>query len=99
VEETTMETLRALPDIAGRKFGNVSVGYDRIDQIRTEVATLETLASWLCGVPREDLTLEKVQRTLGQLQSSAASLTAEDREKYRDEEPQKLLAIALDRLT
>ena len=94
----TMETLRNLPDVSGRRFGNLSIGYDRIDQIRAEASTLETLAALLCGCSREDLTVQKVQSVIAALQSHMATLTDEDRAKWQDEDPQKLLAMAVSRL-
>ena len=40
-----METLKTLPDLQGRKFGALSFGYDRIEQIRMEFGILESLAA------------------------------------------------------
>jgi hypothetical protein len=90
-----METLRNLPDIAGRRFGNLALGYDRIEQIRAEVSVLETLAALVCGCPREDLTVERVQKMTADLRQRAAALTDDDYAEWRDEDPLRLIAIAV----
>jgi hypothetical protein len=64
-----METLRALPDIQGRKYGTVAVGYDRIDQIRTEVSLLEALAALVCGCTRDELTTQRLQQAITEFQA------------------------------
>lgn len=93
-----METLRNLPDISGRRFGNIAIGYDRIDQIRTEVGTLETLAALVCGCSREDLTLAKVLALLTEVETRIARLTADERAQFDMVESHHLLAVALARL-
>jgi hypothetical protein len=97
-KETTMESLRSLPDISGRRFGNIAIGYDRIDQIRMEMGTLETLAALLCGVEREKLTLADVQRLLADLQTRQATLIDADFDALGDLDPRTLLAMAVRRI-
>lgn len=64
-----MESLKHLPNIEGRKYGTISIGYDRIDQMRGEIGVLESLAALVCGCTREELTIQKVQVAIAKLQS------------------------------
>lgn len=90
-----MVTLEQLPDISGHRFGNITLGYDRVDQIRAEVSTLEALAALVCRVDRSALTLEMIQRVTREVETRIAALTPEDYAEWRDEDPQRLLAVAL----
>lgn len=90
-----MEALKHLPDVSGRKYGTIDLGYDRVDTIRMEISTLETLAALICGCSREALTLPKVQWVTADLQARMAALTPETRAEWRDEDPQVLLALAV----
>lgn len=67
-----METMTILPDLQGRKFGTVPLGYDRIDQIRTEFGALGQVASLVLGVPLDTMTA----RTAGDFVAEVNSLMA-----------------------
>ena len=67
-----MDTMKALPDLEGRKFGTLSLGYDRIGKIREEFSALLALASMVCGVPAEALTIAQVQAATARLHAAIA---------------------------
>lgn len=90
-----METLRSLPDMSGRKFGTISLGYDRIDKVRTEFGVLESLAALVLGCDREAVTVEKVSALLADVQIRAASMSDEEKAALGEVEPRKLLAAAV----
>ena len=90
-----METLRALPDLQGRRYGTVALGYDRIDQIRMEVSVLETLAAVICGCRREELTIPIVQAVLADIQTRGTALTDDDLDAARALGARELLARAV----
>ena len=93
-----METLQSLPNIAGRRFGSLTIGYDKIEQIRAEATTLEAVAALVCGAEREALTIPLVQQALTDLQMRASALTDEDRARVAGVDPKQLLALAVDGL-
>lgn len=70
-----MESLKTLPDLQGRKFGALSFGYDRIDQMRMEFSVLEQLAALVCKCEREEVTIPKVQQAIAAIQQEQANLT------------------------
>ncbi len=70
-----METLSILPELQGRRFGSVAVGYDRIDTIRAEFATLLGLAAIVCGVERDKVTVRMVEALTSVLTNGAAVAT------------------------
>jgi hypothetical protein len=52
----------------GRRFGAISVGYDRIQTVREEHGTLLGLAAVLTGLPAEKITVQVVQALTSDLQ-------------------------------
>ena len=68
-----MDTMHALPDLEGRKFGTVAIGYDRIGKIREEFSALIALASVVCDVPPETVTIAQVQAATVRLQAEKAT--------------------------
>lgn len=89
-----MDTLRSLPDVQGRRFGSVNIGYDRIDQIRAEFSALESLVALLCGCDRDSLTMNKAQRLLSDVQARMLTVTEDDLLKVGDCTPIDLMAMA-----
>jgi hypothetical protein len=63
------ETLTALPSTGGSRFGQVTLGYDRVDRIRTEHSALTALAAVLC--PVETLTMTAVRNAHDLIQARA----------------------------
>ena len=72
-------TLSILPE-HGSRFGQLQLGFDRVNKIREEHTALRDVAALLCGLPPESLTpadLRACQQTL----ASRASLPIDDRWK------------------
>jgi hypothetical protein len=69
-----LTTMSVLPDLEGRKYGTLSLGYDRIGTIRDEFSALLALASAACGVPPEQLTILLIQQTTAKLNAAAATV-------------------------
>jgi hypothetical protein len=90
-----METLRTLPNLEGRRFGVITIGYDRIEQIRTELSVLESLAAVLCNCDREALTVPMVQRLTAAITNRVQAVTDADIEEIRGENPIDLVARAV----
>jgi hypothetical protein len=76
-------TLTILPQ-NGSRFGQMQLGFDRVNQIRDEHTALRDVAAMLCGVPSDSLTpddIHECRRTL----SARASLPLADRWKHAAE--------------
>lgn len=61
-----LKALNTLPDVSGKRFGNLSLGYDRVTEIRDEVSLLSRVAARVCGVEPHELTTEMLE---GQLET------------------------------
>lgn len=71
-----LDTLRLLPE-HGSRFGTMSLGYDRVTQIRDEYSAMLDLAADLCAVPAVSLSLEDL-RVRQQRKAACSALNRED---------------------
>jgi hypothetical protein len=71
-----METLRILPDIQGRKFGTIGLGYDRVQQLREEHSALLNFASLVLGVSAETMTTKMLADSSAGIQTRVDQLKA-----------------------
>lgn len=70
-----MKTLTALPAVDERsRFGAVSIGYDKIIEVRTEHSALVALAATLLGVDPSQVTIEMVTKLTADVQAAATEL-------------------------
>ena len=90
-----METLKTLPDLEGRRFGSLALGYDKIDHIRMEFGILESLAALMLNCQRDEVTIPKVQKLLVDLNNRLTMLTADDLAKVEGMAAADLLALAM----
>jgi hypothetical protein len=68
-----LKTLTTLPEVDDRvRFGAVNIGYDKVSLIRSEFLALQALAAFACACEVQDLTLEKVQAMVQELQQTQA---------------------------
>jgi hypothetical protein len=66
-----LQTLNVLPAVDERsRFGSVQVGYDKICTIRGEFAALARLAAFSCNCTVDELTMEKIQALLVELEQT-----------------------------
>ena len=72
-----METLTTLPDLEGRRFGSLNLGYDRIQKIREEHSTLLSLAALLLGVDPTEVTAKQVAALVLHLSTQLAALPSD----------------------
>lgn len=56
-----METLKMLPDVSGRRFGSMQVGYDKVDTIRVEMLALLAVVVALLGVEAQAVTMAQIR--------------------------------------
>ena len=73
-----IETLTILPNLEGRKFGTLALGYDRIETIRSEMGVFITTISTLLGIPEKDMTLRLIQERVADLQGRAGAMPVEE---------------------
>ena len=73
-----METLRLLPSMEGRRFGTMSLGYDRVDQLREEFSTLLSLAAVMLNTEPEKVTTRDVETLVTELRTKAAAFAPDD---------------------
>lgn len=69
-----MKTMTTLPDVSDRRYGALSIGYDKITEIRGEMAALMALASLVIGKPAEELTVQDVQAMTRKLEEQQAAV-------------------------
>lgn len=66
-----LTTLQALPEVDERtRFGTVVLGYDKIMTMRREVWALQRLAAFACNCEVTDLTMEKIEALINELQQT-----------------------------
>jgi hypothetical protein len=69
-----LTTMSVLPDLEGRRYGTLSLGYDRIGTIRDEFSALLALAAEACACDPADLTILKIQQVTGELRAKNATV-------------------------
>lgn len=66
-----LQTLKALPEVDDRtRFGAVQIGYDKVCTIRLEFSALQKLAAFACNCAEAELTLEKINALVSELQQT-----------------------------
>ena len=69
------KTLDSLPDVSGKRFGALSVGYENATAIRDEFSLLRAVAAACCGKDPEALTVADVEALdLSRVSEACASL-------------------------
>lgn len=90
-----MKTLTALPAVDERsRFGAVSIGYDKIIEVRTEHAALVNFVAMFLGVPPEKVTLDMVTRLTSDVQQLVVAVDDETHEADSASGTARLLARA-----
>jgi len=72
-----LESFNALPAVGDRRFGAVSLGYDRITTIRSEMQALADFAALVMGTTTDALTTAALQNFVGAVQSALATADVE----------------------
>ena len=73
-----METLKILPALEGRRFGQIALGYDRVEQIREEFGSLLSLASVVLDIDREKVTLNDIRALTAKFQEKKVMVVGTD---------------------
>lgn len=66
-----LQTLTTLPMVDDRvRFGQIQLGYDKVSTIRAEFVALQKLAAFACSCSEAELTLEKINALISELQQT-----------------------------